>query len=220
MASIYLGRITKVGQKLPIAPDGVINLNCLNFFPNNIMHGIHLYEISPYILSDQGIIFENHYQYCKLYRKVYAQREVKSGKLIWEHPEEIHINEEGKVTSEYWTWRTKGFNNPYPVRYPNGFHGRTECVASLYYNGSGWEFLSYVEARKKIYCKTYERLVKRTNAYKQLKNLYDSGISLQINEIDVRPLLLTEDVLHREINNTTQPFRFSNMSDGLHSSFR
>jgi len=45
---IYVNRIVKVNQPLPSAPENVLNLNCLNFFPNNIQDGIPLYEIVPY----------------------------------------------------------------------------------------------------------------------------------------------------------------------------
>jgi hypothetical protein len=204
--SIYIGRIEKVNQTLPPAPNGCLNLNCLNFFKNNIMHGIHLYQISPYCLKDsEGHIFENIWQFSKLYDAVDAQHEIKSNRIIWSHPAERHIIN-GNLTPEFWAWRKKGWNNPDPVRYPNGFHGRHKCICALWYDNGKWESLSYIPARKKIYCKIYSVLVQSTEAFQQLKALYDSGQSLQICEIDVRPGLLSEDVLRRELNNDKQPF--------------
>lgn len=69
-----------------------------------------------------------------------------------------------------------------------------------------WLKLPYVPARKKIYCKVYANLVQGTEAYQQLKQLHDSGEGLQICEMDVRPGLITEEVLRRELNNPEQPF--------------
>jgi hypothetical protein len=178
-----------------------LNINCLNFFSNNIIDNIHLYQISPYVLKDNdGHILENIYQGSKVYEKVDEQREIKSGKLIWEHPSEIHVKD-GNLTPEFWNW-----NNKHAVRYPNGFYGRHICLFSLWYENGQWMKLSYIQSRKKIYCSVYCELVQQTDAYKKLKQLYNNGINLQICEIDVRPCLLSREVLEREINNTKEPF--------------
>lgn len=39
---IYAARITKVNYRLQPAPDGVLNLNCLNFFTNNVTQTIKI----------------------------------------------------------------------------------------------------------------------------------------------------------------------------------
>lgn len=201
--SIYVNRITKITQPLPPLPvDGVLNLNCLHFFSNNVMYGIPLYQISPYVLKDaEGHIFENIHQFSKCYKAVDAQHEVKSSKIIWSHPAEVHINDNGEFTKEFWQWRSKGWNNPYPVRYPNGYHGRSKCLFALWYENGEWIKLDYISARKKIYCKIYAELVQETEAYKMLKELVNNGTSIQICEMDVRPGLITEEVLRRELNN-------------------
>lgn len=205
-AQIYVNRIVKVAQPLPPAPEGVLNLNCLNFFTNNIMHGIPLYQITPYYLKDtEGHIFENLWQFSKVYEKVDAQHEVKANKVIWSHPTEIHLKD-GGLTPAFWAWRKKGWNNQYAVRYPNGFHGRHRCLCAMWFENGAWATLPYVPARKKIYCQVYANLVQATDAYKQLRELYDQGQSLQICEMDVRPGLITEEVLRRELNNPDQPF--------------
>lgn len=204
--SIYIGRIQRINEKLPPAPEGVLSLNCLHFFENNVTNGIPLWQVSPYRLKDAGgHLFENIWQFSKAYETVDAQYEIKSGQLIWSHPGETHVIN-GELTSEFWAWRKKGWNNPKPVRYPNGFYGRHKCLYALWNENGTWEKLSYVPARKKIYCKVYAELVQATEAYKMLKALYDSGQSLQICEVDVRPGLLSEDVLRRELNNDKEPF--------------
>ena len=206
MASLYVARITKITQQLPPAPEGVLNLNCLHFFPNNVMHGIPLYQITPYYLKDaEGHIFENIWQGSKVYPSVDPQNEVKAGQTIWSHPGETHVVD-GQLTPAFWAWRKKLWNNPYPVRYPNGFYGRHKCLYALWMENGQWITLPYVPARKKIYCKVYAELVQATEAYKMLKALYDSGQNLQICEMDVRPGLITEEVLRRELNNPNDPF--------------
>lgn len=100
----------------------------------------------------------------------------------------------------------KLWNNPYEVRYPNGYYGRHKCLYTLWNEDGEWVKLPYILARKKIYCKVYTELVQTTDAYKQLKELYDKGQSLQICEIDVRPGLITEETLRKELNNSKQSF--------------
>lgn len=205
--SIYVNRIVKVNQKLPPIPEPeVLNLNCLNFFTNNIMYDIPLYQIVPYYLKDaEGHIFENIHQFSKVYERVGYQNEIKAGKIIWSHPEEVHMIN-GELTPAFWAWRKKGWNNPYAVRYPNGYNGRGACLYALWNENGNWITLPYIPARKKIYCKVYTELVQATEAYKMLKALYDKGQSLQICEMDVRPGLITEEVLRRELNNPDFPF--------------
>jgi hypothetical protein len=188
-----------------------------------------LYKLSPYVLRDNnGFIFENLYQLSKLYPYVEAQKEIKSNKLIWEHPIEIHIKD-GYITKELWAWRSKGFQNPYPVRYPNGFKNKhlVECSLwkqpapngnnipiehtindkiGLYNIPEGWVALDYISARKYLYCQMYCILAKQQPAYHQLKALYNSGVSMQICEIDVRPGIITREYLEQEINNKDAPF--------------
>lgn len=222
---IYVARITKVTDTLPQAPEGVMNLNCLNWFRNNTYQGIPLYELTPYFLRDEeGVIFENLWQSSKVYGSVQAQHEIKAGKVIWSHPSEVHVDQNNQVNAAYWNWRHKLRSNPYAVRYPNGYHGRHTCRCSLWIKPSTkpsiegstegsinpstdvWQALPYIPARKEIYCKSYARLVQQTTAYKQLKAAVDAGTSIQICEMDVRLGPVTLDVLRYELNNPQQPF--------------
>ena len=209
---IYTARIQKVRQTLPTPPEhNVLNLNCLNFFPNNkfyhpLVGNIQLDEISPYVLKDAaGHIMENIWQFQKCSERVTAQHEVKAGKVIWSHPAEVHIAN-GQYTEAFWAWRKKGWENPYPVRYPNGFHGRTKCLHSLWWDGNKWLQMGYVQSRKVVYCNVYEQLVTKTTAFAQLQKLLQTGHKLQICEVDVRSGPVTREVLLREIENTKQAF--------------
>lgn len=177
------------------------------------MYNIPLYQITPYHLKDsQDHIFENIWQGSKLYARVEAQNEIKAGMTIWSHPAQDHLVNE-QLTPEFWAWRKKLWNNPHAVRYPNGFHGRHKCICALWPKSERtptgeieWEQLAYVPARKRIYCSVYAQLVQNTEAYRMLKQLHDSGVNLQLCEMDVRPGLITEEVLRRELHNEEYPF--------------
>jgi len=150
-------------------------------------------DLSPYVLRDEnGCLIENIWQFSKVYKKVTKQRVSYSrftpDKIIWEHPEEIHIDKvENNALEAYWNWRKKGFHNEYAVRYPNGFHGRTSCLFSLWpcdTNPYAYDRLDYIEARKKIYCGEYIRLAPKTPHFKKLKEMIESGQNIQIVEVD------------------------------------
>jgi hypothetical protein len=234
MSQLTVARITKVNQKLPDAGDSVLNLNLLNFFSNNVIFYqnelIELSKLSPYTLRDSnGHIFENIWQFSKLYPALDAQQEIKSGTFIWDHPSEKHI-ENGSITKAFWFWRSKGYINFYPVRYPNGYKGKHLVKCALWKqpapNGKNipdshiltqgetglknipeeWVALDYINSRKYLYCQMYCLLVRQQPAYKKLKALYDSGVSMQICEIDVRPGIITREFLEEEINRKDVPF--------------
>lgn len=106
----------------------------MSWFPDNVLEigdsKIPLYQVSPYYLKDER----------------------------GSHPSEYHVNENKDVLPAYWAWRHKLLYNPYPVRYPNGYHGRRIALCCLWPNETGqYRQLSYIEARKKIYCPEYAR---------------------------------------------------------------
>ena len=147
---------------------------------------IHVNDpLSPYIVkNEQGQILENIWQFAKVYPEVKAQRIPVSrwkpnGAVMWEHTAGKHLVE-NVLTPEYFEWREKGMNNQYAVRYPVGFHDRHKCVFS-WWNG---ERLDYIQARKKIYCGEYKRLIQNDPAFLRLKERLDSGENLQIAEVD------------------------------------
>jgi hypothetical protein len=219
---IKLVRVRKVTD-LPPSIEGFININSLSWFNNNVLNInneiINLYEITPYYLRDEnGSIFENFWQSTKIYRHVYEQKQIFSSILTWQHPDEDHIDSEGNVLPAYWKWRYKLMFNLHPVRYPNGYDHRKDVVSALWPTPQKrYESLTYVEARKKIYCPEYARLVQRTQAFAQLKNLISQGYFLQIMDVDVpeyEDIILQSDQcssekLVRYINNPLVPFGHS-----------
>jgi len=70
-----------------------------------------------------------------------------------------------------------------------------------YWNG---EKLSYVEARKKIYCPIYSEYVKKTEAWKQLKDLREQGYNIQILGYDGYDI--SSKSMSYYVNDSSRPF--------------
>lgn len=146
--------------------------------------------LSPYVLrNESGFLLENVWQFSKFYASVASQNIPMSRyhpeRVIWNHPAEVHRNEDtGEPTEAYWKWREKGMKNTYAVRYPNGFDGRHKCLYTIWPDRDRPNQLSYVEARKQVYCGAYARLAPKTDAFKQLATLVAEGVNLLILEVD------------------------------------
>jgi len=143
--------------------------------------------LGPYSLkNEKGQIFENVYQFSRIYGNVLKTTQKYSRydpKVIWEQDSEVHWKD-GDATDEYWAWRKRGKNNEYAVRYPNGFKGKGENVKGvLVKTDEGYELVDYVEARKRIYCKEYCRLVRMEPLFKILKDRLKKE-NLLIIEVD------------------------------------
>ena len=113
------------------------------------------FGLSPFFLSPVNVNaynIENVWQYSKVYKE--------------------HVDENNDPTDEYFKWRKDGFSIRSGIRYTMG---KGALPLYSYWNG---EKLDYVEARKKIYVPQYSQSVIRTEAY---KNLYD----IYINEEEV-----------------------------------
>lgn len=144
-ACIYVNRIVKVDQELPPAPEGVLNLIilsmvslCTNYPPITFMIVMDiLWRIYG---KDQRSKISLSKKFCQ----------IKGKNVIWSHPSEVHcIN--NQLTPEFWAWRKKVWSNPYPVRFPNGFNGKSECICALwsFSNENGeWRRYQYIEAIK------------------------------------------------------------------------
>ena len=93
---------------------------------------------------------ENAWQYAKVYKK-HARKK------------------DNNPTKEYFRWAKEGWSNPKAVRFPMGKGAKPE------YSLWGEKKLGYIEARKEIYAPTYTKLVMETEAFKELKEIYESG---------------------------------------------
>jgi hypothetical protein len=182
-----MGRVTvakyRPGKTAPVTPG----------FRNVVIHtsGTPLGgDLSPYVLrNESGCLLENVWQFSKIYARVAAQT-IKLSRFhpdvtIWTHGTEQHIGADGKsIEPAYWAWRRKGMANAQAVRYPNGFHGRHQVVASVWMVNGKLRWLDYIAARKHIYCGEYRRLAPLTPHFAQLRSLLLAGENLQIVEVD------------------------------------
>ena len=148
-------------------------------------------SLSPFELkNEQGMIMENAWQFMKAYTTVPKSTQYYSRwdrRVIWDHPAETHaIIKDGlvNVTPEYQRWREKGLKNPYPVRYPVGYHHRHKCLGHLILDGNTWRLIDYIEARKRIYLPIYVNLVRQQVAFQQLQQRLADGENLLIIEVD------------------------------------
>lgn len=189
------------------------------------------FPLSPYYLKDsEGRIFENIYQAHKVYEKVpkviqhYSRWDKR---IIWEHPEEVHICN-NKLTPEYFQWRSKLMNCENAIRYPVGYHHRRKCVGSILKSGDSFTKLDYVDARKKIYVPLYQQLAREQPIYKSLLERLRKGENLLIIEVDGphqeslkyyqetysvpsdfienNTMLVNEDNLNIMLNDTVHPY--------------
>jgi len=185
---------------------------------------IHVKDpLSPYVLKDDGKILENVWQFSKLYPVTHNVCEtIGWNTVIWKRDSEIHWDEKNREPTEaYWKWRNDGFKNAYAVRYPNSYYGRGHVKCSIVKHANGdIEYLDYIQARKKIYCKLYKDLTKTDPFFISLKRTIEKGEKLQINEVDgpsfkhIWPYNLVKNhslPFDREIckfllNDTTHPF--------------
>lgn len=191
--SIYVGR-----SKGRFDPNGFPHL------PNvtNIVV-ITNHRLSPFVLrNEQGILFENYWQFSKIYPYVPNMNHKSSG---WTYPKEVHINgniilpEYSSTSQSYLNWRYKGMLHPKAVRYPVGKElpisasgngprsGPGTCLGSLNQydiNNNIYKLLNYVEARKEIYLKEYTRLVKLSPAFTEIKKKLSKGESVGLIDVD------------------------------------
>ena len=147
--------------------------------------------IGPYCLKDErGCIMENKWQASKVYKwvpAVYEKLHKNNPIVIWKHPKETHVDDDGKLTPQYYDWRYKLMHNMYAVRYPVNFYHRHNCLYALdEVDGKIVDDvpLDYVTARKKIYVRDYCRLVKLQPKFRELQRRLKNGEPLLIIEVD------------------------------------
>lgn len=163
-----------------------------NFTPIIIMMKSHskYYPLSPYFLKDnKSRIMENIWQFSKCYKSVPNSIQRKSrydNTIIWQHPSEIHLDDNDNMLPEYINWRNKGMNNKDPIRYPATFEHKSKCKFALVENNGeiGENKLNYIEARKAIYLPLYCEMVKQEKLFHDLKQRLQKGENLLIIEVD------------------------------------
>ncbi len=92
---------------------------------------------------------------------------------------ESELEDNGNPGQLFFDRRDEGFSSPKGIRRKSD----KSPVQYFYWEG---EKLDLVEARKQIYCRYYEQLVEKTDAYRALEQLIKDGINIQILGYDGR----------------------------------
>lgn len=144
-------------------------------------------SLSPYVITgENGRNMENIWQFSKVYPKVPKSTQTYSRydrRVIWDHPAETHVNDDGTLTKEYWVWRKKGMNSKDAIRYPVGFEHRHKCLYAISEDNPD-EKLDYIQAREKIYVPLYIKCVQDLPQFIELKRRLQQGENLLIIEVD------------------------------------
>lgn len=144
---------------------GYTIIDCTSRNPDPMMsRGLSPFFIGPVNCYDGFIAknVENAWQYSKVYREF--------------------VDGNNNPRPSYFDWRNKGWNNDFAKRYPLG-RGRTPLY-SYWKVGDEYQKLGYIESRKKIYMPAYASAVVKTDAYKRLEEMLDSGIDIALADFD------------------------------------
>jgi len=136
-------------------------------------------DLSPFFLKNEnGVIFENYWQFSKVYPQVPEMKD-----KLWKWPMEIHM-ENGEPNQLHWKWMQAGYAYGSPVRYPVGRKNKGTVAYSVKIEGNSYKKLDYVQSRKEIYLPEYVRLVKKSYLFRQLVERYEAGENLLIGDVD------------------------------------
>lgn len=114
--------------------------------------------LSPFIIEggsvwtgDHAKNVENLWQYSKVHR--------------------CHVDSDNNPNEDWFKWAKRGWNTKSGIRYPMGKEARP---LYSYWNGRKYD---YLEAKEKLYVKMYYRSVVKTDAYKELRALYEECLN-------------------------------------------
>jgi hypothetical protein len=140
-------------------------------------------QLSPFHLGpvkvdskSSSVTMENAWQYSKVF------------------PQLGHLTETGDITEEWYRWRETGFASARAHRHPAG---RGQAPAFSFYRGRRF---GYIASRKLLYIPMYAKLACKTDLFKELQDMYESGARLAIKDFDcydhVSMGMSTSDVIH------------------------
>ena len=99
------------------------------------------------------------------------------------------LGTDGNPNARYFAWRdemwaTKGFGDKMSIRFPVGKKNVGKCLYSWWKVDGEFKPLDYIPARKAIYIPLYAKAVVKTEAYRRLVELCDSGKNLLLIDFD------------------------------------
>lgn len=163
--------------------------------PKNNQYG----ALSPYSIRvpikgyPLDVIHENYWQFSKVYEEVpeiVQTASMHNKKIVWVHKQERHLDANSNILPSWFAWNKKGFNCQDYVRFPVGSSkkARSSCKFSLKIEEDGsvdiLKKMNYIEARKKIYAKSYCENVIKNKLFEDLLLRLQNGENLLLIEVD------------------------------------
>ena len=183
-----------------------VRIDCTSGNPDPVMReGLSPFYLGPVECYD-GLVsqtFENAWQFSKVYpdmkfwkftdagggivcryEGLLSKEDKKAYKKNHEEGAEIFIDASFLPTGKYFEWRDFGWNSPEAYRFPAGKNNAGKCKFSWWKVDGKFQRLVYIPARKQIYIPLYARAVVKTEAYRRLVELRDSGKNLMLIDFD------------------------------------
>ena len=96
---------------------------------------------------------------------------------------------DGNPNADYFAWRDemwamKGFEDKMSIRFPVGKENVGKCCYAWWKVDGEFRKLDYIDGRKYIYLPLYAKAVVKTEAYRRLVELRDSGKNLMLIDFD------------------------------------
>jgi hypothetical protein len=183
-----------------------VRIDCTSGNPDPVMReGLSPFYLGPVECYD-GLVsqtFENAWQFAKVYpdmkfwkftdaegrivcryEGLLSKEEKKDYEKNHEEGSEIFVDASSLPTGKYFEWRDFGWNSPKAFRFPAGKENVGKCRYSWWKVDGEFQRLVYIPARKQIYIPLYARAVVKTEAYRRLVELRDSGKNLLLIDFD------------------------------------
>lgn len=186
-----------------------VRIDCTSNNPDFVMRqGLSPFYLGPVACYD-GLVsqtFERAWQCAKVYPWM--------------------MNPDGNPSERYFAWRdamwgTKDFSSKIDIRFPAGKENARKCRYAWWKVSGEFRKLNYIAARKHIYIPLYARSVVKTEAFRRLVELRDSGKNLMLIDFDGYNLhhphygLTYNDVVHCPILKMGHGFVLAMLLEGL-----
>lgn len=211
--NVTISRLGGRGKPWPQAPDDYINVNVTSGSANKA-GGYFMKQVSPMYLGPitrdiwpmigqmKALLFENYWQYSKVFPDM----------------KKPQIDTHGNVTPEWYRWRREGFSETKGHRHPRGTktnevmyvddrgHNHYKYLRAIFAlfgdESTDYERMDYITSRKKVYVPLYYELVVRTPAFQALREDVKRGKKVQILDLDAPDTTqyITPDFLKWAVN--------------------
>ena len=148
-----------------------VQIDCTSGNKDEVMRGLSPFYLGPVECYDglKSETFERAWQCAKVYP--------------WT------VGPDGNPNACYFAWRDemwamKGFGDKMSIRFPVGKKNVGKCLYSWWKVDGEFKDLKYIPARKAIYIPVYAKAVVKTEAYRRLIELRDSGKNLMLIDFD------------------------------------